>query len=85
MFELSRLLIIVIQMYYDDHSESHIHVKQAENISKIDLQGNLLKGSIPLLKFHIIKRWILLHQDELLNNWEKIRTGKQPERIKPWE
>ena len=83
--EISRFLGMIIRMYYDDHSEPHIHVKQAENICKIDLHGNLLNGIIALPKLHIVKRWILLHQEELMNNWNKIRNGKQPERVEPWE
>lgn len=75
---------MIIQMYYDDHSVPHLHVREAGSRSKIDLDGNLLNGKIPLPKFHIIKRWISLHRDELLNNWESIRNGKQPERIEPW-
>ena len=56
----------------------------AENRCKIDIDGNLLAGSFPLPKLHIVNRWAILHHDELLKNWEKIRDGKQPERIEPW-
>ena len=82
--ELSRFLGMVIQMYYDDHSEPHIHIRFADNRCKIDLDGNLIAGNIPLPKLHIVKRWTVMHHDELLNNWKKIRDGKQPERIEPW-
>jgi Domain of unknown function (DUF4160) len=82
--EISRFLGMVVQMYYDDHSDSHVHIRYAENRCKIDLDGNVLDGSIPLAKLHIAKRWIILHHDELLKNWEKIRDGKQPKRIEPW-
>ncbi len=82
--EISRFLGMVIQMYYDDHSEPHIHIRYADNRCKIDLDGNLIAGHIPLPKLHIIRRWTILHHDELLDNWEEIREGKQPERIEPW-
>ncbi|OGU77750.1 MAG: hypothetical protein A2V93_10770 [Ignavibacteria bacterium RBG_16_34_14] len=83
--ELSRFMGMVIHMYYDDHSDPHFHVREADNICRIDLNGNLLDGNISLPKLHIVKRWTALHHDELLNNWKSIRNGKQPERIKPWQ
>lgn len=83
--EISRFMGMVIQMYFDDHSEPHIHVRYAENRCKINLEGKLIKGNIPLPKLHIVRRWIDLYHDELLANWKRMRQGKQPERIKPWE
>ena len=82
--EISRFLGMIIQMYYDDHPTPHIHVRYAESRCKLDMDGNLLQGSIPLAKLHIVKRWTILHHEELLENWERIRKGKQPERIEPW-
>jgi hypothetical protein len=82
--EISRFMGMIIQMYYEDHSTPHIHVRFAENRCKIDFYGNLLNGSIPLTKLHIVKRWTILHRDELLKDWEKIRKGKLPGRIEPW-
>lgn len=82
--EISRFMGMVIQMYYDDHSVPHIQVRYAESRCKIDLDGNLLIGNIPLSKLHIVKRWTILHHDEILENWKSIRNGKQPKRIEPW-
>lgn len=82
--EISRFMGMVIQMYYDDHPTPHIHVKYAESRCKIDLEGKLIDGSIPLPKLHIAERWVKLHHDELFKNWKRIRNGKQPERIEPW-
>lgn len=75
---------MVIQTYFDDHPTPHIHVRYAESRCKVDLDGNLLDGTIPLPKLHIVKRWTILHRDELLENWNRIRNGQQPERVDPW-
>jgi len=82
--EISRFMGIVIQMYYDDHSTPHIHARHSENRCKIDIEGNLIGGTIPLTKLHIVKRWVILHKEEILENWKEIRNGKQPQRIEPW-
>jgi len=66
--EISRFMGIVIQMYYDDHSIPHIHARYSESRCKIDIEGNLMGGDIPLSKLHIIKRWINLHKAEILKN-----------------
>lgn len=82
--EISRFIGLIIRMYYDDHLTEHIHVKYAEKFSKVDFNGKVIDGELPLPKLHILKRWIELHQDELEENWEKVRKGKQPKRIEPW-
>lgn len=83
--EISRFLGMVIHIYFDDHSEPHLHVRLAESRCKIDFEGNILNGSLPIPKLNIVKKWIMLHQKELFENWKRIRKGKLPERIEPWE
>jgi len=82
--EISRFEGMIIQMYYDDHPDPHIHVKYAAKRAKIDLDGNLVAGELPLPKLHIVKRWIILHKEELLKNWNRMRKGLKPRKIEPW-
>ena len=82
--ELSRFMGMSIMMFWMDHESPHIHVTSAEYKCKIDLNGNLLKGSLPTHKLHIVKRWIAEHNDELNKAWLLVRDCKHPERIQPW-
>lgn len=82
--EISRFMGMVIQMYYDDHDISHLHVRMGDMRCKLDLDGNLLHGNLPLSKLHILRRWIRLHNKELSENWNRIKNGQQLKSMEPW-
>jgi hypothetical protein len=75
---------MIIQMYYLDHEDPHIHIMSPEGICRVDFEGNVLKGNLPINKLRVIKKWISLHKDELEHNWTISRDHLEPERIKPW-
>ena len=54
--EISRFLGMVIQMYYDDHSEPHIHIRYTDNRCKLDLDGNLICGAYSFTKITYSKK-----------------------------
>ena len=84
--EISRFLNMVIQMYYLDHEDPHIHIMSPETIGfcKVDFNGNILQGNLPKNKLRIIRKWISMHEEELEYNWKISRDHINPERIEPW-
>ena len=78
---------IVIYLYYadnDGHHLPHIHVRHAEHRSVIAIQGGeMLAGYLPARELKLIQAWIVIHQDELIANWNLALAGKKPSKIKP--
>jgi len=45
----------------------------------------MIAGSFPKEIKGKIKKWIVLHKEELMNNWQKAQKGEKLQKIKPLE
>ena len=52
------------------------------DIERID-EAMVLKGALPSRQLKLIWAWCVLHQDELMQNWELSKDGKTLNRIAP--
>jgi hypothetical protein len=84
--EISRFFGIVIAMYYDDHPPPHFHVRYGGQKAIIAISSlSLLRGQLSPRVFGMVMEWAVLHQDELLENWELAREQAPLKRIAPLE
>ena len=70
---LSRFYGIAIRMYFQqaEHNPPHIHALYGEDVAEIDVKTlKILEGSLPPKALEMVREWIKLHQDELLQIWE---------------
>ncbi len=75
---------IVITMYYDDHSPPHFHASYGENCAIISInECRVVKGMLPSKPLKLVLAWTVIHQSELLLNWELARGHKKLNRIDP--
>jgi len=47
------------------------------NIETIDLIG----GNLPRKELRLVEAWAEVHQNELIENWGRLQTGRLPYRI----
>lgn len=82
--EISLFYGIRVTMYYDDHNPPHFHVEYNgyKAIIGID-EARVLKGALPSRQLKLVLAWCVLHQDELMQNWELSKDGKSLNRINP--
>lgn len=77
---------ILIRMFFKDidkHKLPHIHAEyQGDTAVYSILDGKLLAGSLPVKKDKLVIAWIIIHQDDLLADWELAVNGKTPFKIK---
>ena len=77
--EISLFFGIRITIYYNDHNPPHIHAEYAGQKALIDIQNaSVLKGFLPGRQLKIVLAWCVLYQDELMQNWELVKEGKEP-------
>ena len=82
--EISRFYGIVIRMYYDDHHPPHLHAKYEESEVVLGLLPiRILHGRIRGRALSLVIEWSVLHQQELLENWERLHRGELPLSIPP--
>lgn len=70
---LARFYGIVIRMYFlgSEHNPPHIHAIYGDNTAALDIRdGSLLDGELPSRAAAMVREWIGLHQDALVEMWE---------------
>lgn len=70
---LSQFYGITIKMYFQqsEHNPPHIHVAYAGSVAEFSIRtGRILEGKLPPKETTMVKTWIRLHRNELLEIWE---------------
>ena len=67
--EIALFYGIRITMYYDDHNPPHFHVEY--------------NGKKALIELKLVLAWCVIHQDELMQDWELAKDGKPLNKINP--
>jgi hypothetical protein len=85
--EISRFFGIIIRMYVEfgaPHHHPHLHAyyQNTVGIYRID-QIEMIEGTLSRREQRLVEAWIVLHQNELLENWERLQAGELPLRIAP--
>ena len=82
--EISMFFGIRITIYYNDHNPPHIHAEYAGTKALIDIQEScVIKGFLPSCQLKLVLAWCVMYQDELMQNWELVKDGKEPNLIPP--
>ncbi|GHV64073.1 hypothetical protein FACS1894199_01480 [Bacteroidia bacterium] len=74
MATLSMFYGIIISMFYGDnkrHSLPHIHARYQDAKATFSIpDGELIDGSLPPKKMKLVQAWIVMHEEDLMANWE---------------
>jgi hypothetical protein len=69
--EISLFYGIRVTMYYDDHMPPHFHAEyNGQNILVDILNARIYRGAFPSRQLKMILASAVIHQDELMQNWE---------------
>ena len=72
--QISSFLGIIIRMFYRDHNPPHFHAVYSEYETLIDINKlELWAGYLPPRVLGLVVEWTALHQQELLDNWERAK------------
>jgi hypothetical protein len=65
---------IAIRMYFIDHPPSHFQAVYGEHEANVSIAtGEVIAGHLPRTAAQLVKRWALMHQAELHENWRRAR------------
>ncbi len=82
--EISLFYGIRITMNWDEHNPPHFHVEYAGFKAVVSiLECVIMRGAIPNRQLKMVLAWTVIHQDELMQNWELARMKKPLNRINP--
>jgi hypothetical protein len=83
--ELSRFFGIIITMYWRDHNPPHFHASYGNDEALITMNGEVYSGSLPRRALSLVREWLAIHRQELLNNWENAQKREPMQPIEPLE
>ena len=81
---ISRFYGLIIRMYYNDHAPPHFHAEYGEDEAVFAISPvELLAGYLPGRARALVEEWATLHVSELMDDWNRCRTGRLPQAIPP--
>lgn len=82
--EISRFEGIVIQMFIREHNPPHFHAFYGSDVAVFSIDtGQMIQGDFPSKKASLVTAWTILHQAELMKNWNSLANGEKASKIKP--
>jgi hypothetical protein len=82
--EISRFFGIIVRMFYDEHNPPHFHAEYQGNNAVFDFNGNMIRGDLESRTARkLVREWVDLHIDELIENWELAGNDKEIKKIDP--
>ncbi|MES2427381.1 MAG: DUF4160 domain-containing protein [Bacteroidota bacterium] len=82
--QISFFLGIIIRMFFNDHNPPHFHAVYGEYEGTVDINKlELIGGKLPPRVLGLVIEWTALHQQELLDNWDKARNQEPLLQIAP--
>lgn len=81
--EISNFYGIVIYMYINEHNPPHFHVHYQGYKAIITIKDGIITGSLPRRALNLVYEWLDEHQEELLDNWERLARMEAPRKIDP--
>lgn len=81
---VSRFYGIVVRVNYREGDDPRFHARYAGAEATIDTRRlALLDGELAGRALGVVMEWATLHQQELLNAWDRARRGESPGEIAP--
>ena len=85
--ELARFFGIIIRMFAEagaPHHRPHFHAYYQEQVGIVAIDTiEWIAGDLPRRQRRLVEAWAELHQEELLEDWERLQGGQPPLRIDP--
>lgn len=70
---ICRFYGIIIRMYFQkaEHNPPHIHALYGDDMAEIVIKtGDVLEGHLPPKALAMVREWVEVHKNELLQMWE---------------
>jgi hypothetical protein len=87
--ELSRFFGIIIRMYWEanaPHHSPHFHAYYQDDVAIYGVDPvELMAGSLPRRQRRLVEAWAEMHQQELIDDWQRLQMGQNPLPIQPLE
>ena len=81
---VSRFFGISIAMFFDDHGYPHFYARHAEGQAKVRIDNlEVVESTLERRQLRLVLAWAEFHQEELTENWRRVRAGETLRQIEP--
>ena len=70
-------------MNYKEHPPAHFHVRYQGQEVSVEIQSGMVTGKMSRRALQMIFAWMELHQEELMDNWERAQNREPLRPIRP--
>ncbi len=71
-------------MFIKEHNPPHFHAFYGEYVASFSIEtGQMIQGEFPSKKAALVTAWAIIHQKELLKNWDCLLKGLEANKINP--
>ena len=85
--EISRFFGIIIRMFAEvgaPHHRPHFHAAYQDAVATFALDSiECVRGALPRAQQRLVEAWAEIHQAELLEDWRRLQSGREPLKIEP--
>jgi hypothetical protein len=81
--ELCRFFGIIIFMNFNEHNPPHFHAKYGDFEITIEINSGIIEGKFPKRALGLVIEWFEIHRDELMQDWELLKTSGEFKKIQP--
>jgi hypothetical protein len=85
--ELSHFFGIIVRMYAEPgvpHHLPHFHVYYQNHAAIYGIEPiEMISGTLPRRQQRLVEAWAELHQGELQDDWERLKSRELPFKIAP--
>jgi hypothetical protein len=73
---------VIIQMFFVDNDPPHVHAIYGGTKALVRISdGKVIRGMLPKRQAALVRKWVLLRQAELMENWHHAQTDGRCFRI----
>ena len=83
--EISRFLGIVIFMNFNEHNQPHFHARYGDYQVVIGINDGVVEGKFPKRAMTLVMEWYEQNKDELMENWNTLKSDGTFKKITPLE
>ena len=77
---------ISVYMYWNEHGVPHFHAIYGDYAASISIEtGEVLGGELPRKVTELVREWLDLYRQELLEDWKLAKEQKELKKIPPLE
>jgi len=72
-------------MHFNEHNPPHFHSKYGDYDIIVEIRSGIVEGKFPKRALNLVMEWYELNKYELLQNWNRIKTTGEFDKIAPLE